>query len=168
VRLIILILLPFLAIFLQSTIFATLSIRETIPDIVLIFVCFFALLNGPERGMKYGFLCGLLEDIYLGRVIGINALSKAVVAYIVGKLQGIVFKENILVGVLVTILATLINALLILLITLINMKAFGFDHFILTSIVTQIIYNSVVSIPIYFWYYNSAYHGWLKDQGVHK
>lgn len=161
-RLVILIILPFLAIFLQSTIFAGLSIKGTVPDIMLIFVAFFALLNGPNRGTVYGLLCGLLEDLYIGRIIGINALSKGLVAYIIGKLQGNVFQENILVGILMAVIATLINAVLVLVITAISLQTLIIDSAILFSILYQTIYNSVIAIPIYVWYYNSTKNGWLK------
>lgn len=162
-RLIMLTILPFLAIFLQSTIFASLNIAGTVPDIMLIFITFFALLNGPNKGTVYGILCGLLEDLYVGRVIGINALSKGIVAYTVGKLQGNVFKENILVGILMSIIATLINSVLVLLITFISLKFMSFDQQTFTNILYQTIYNSVIAIPIYVWYYNSTRRGWLKE-----
>jgi rod shape-determining protein MreD len=155
--------LPFLAIFLQSTLFAGISMKGTVPDIVLIFITFFALLNGSRKGTIYGVLCGLFEDLYMGRVIGINALSKGLVAFIVGKLQGNVFKENILVGIMMAVIATLINSVLVILITAISLKLINFDMQIMISVFYQTIYNSIIAIPIYVWYYNSTRSGWLKE-----
>ena len=104
-RILVLILLPWLAIFLQSTIFSFYTIKGTTPDLVLVFVTFFALFNTAKKGSGYAFFCGLLEDLYMGRFIGLNALSKGLTAYIVGKVQGNVFKENIFVGVLGVLVA---------------------------------------------------------------
>jgi rod shape-determining protein MreD len=130
---------------------------------MLLFVTFFALLNGPNRGTIYGILCGLLEDLYMGRVIGINALSKGLVAYIVGKLQGNVFKENILVGIMMAVMATLLNAVLVLLIASVSIQVLSIDRSILISVLYQTIYNSVIAIPVYVWYYKSSRNGWLKE-----
>ena len=77
-------LLPFLAVFLQSTVFGFYSIGGSLPDMVLVFVVFFSVINGAASGTAYGFLCGLLEDLYLGRFIGLNAISKALTGFLVG------------------------------------------------------------------------------------
>ena len=65
---------------------------------VLVLVIFYAIFNGANRGTVYGVMCGLLEDLYMGRFIGINAISKGVTAYVIGRLQGNVFKENLMIG----------------------------------------------------------------------
>jgi len=162
VRIFILILLPWLAILLQSTIFSTYSIKGTVPDLVLIFVAFFALINGEKKATVYGFLCGLLEDLVLGRFIGMNALAKGLTAYILGKLQGNVFKENIMVGVLGVLLATCINTLSMFLMSLVVLPVFHMDLGLGMGIIYQIIYNIVLTVPLYLWYYNSSIYGRLS------
>lgn len=162
-RYVMLTLLPFLAIFLQSTIFSNYSINGTVPDVVLIFVTFYALLNGPNKGTFYGIACGLLEDLYLGRFVGIDAISKGLVAYFIGKLQGNVFKENILVAVMVVVLATVLNAGLVSLVMAISMQVFYIDLLVAKSIVYQVLYNGALTAPLYIWYYNSSRNGWLKE-----
>ena len=62
---------------------------------------------GRGLGTIYGLLCGSLEDLYLGRFIGVNALSKAFTAYLVGHFQDRVFKENILVALIAVFLVHL-------------------------------------------------------------
>lgn len=165
IRLFILILLPWLAIFLQSTIFSSYSIKGTVPDLVLIFVAFFALINGAEKGTAYGFLCGLLEDLVWGRFIGMNALAKALTAYILGKLQGNVFKENLLVGVVAVLVATCINTLCMFLMNLAVLPEFHLDMGLFMGIVYQIIYNVILTVPLYLWYYNSSIYGRLRYDG---
>ena len=101
--------LPVMALFLQSTLFGVYSIKNTLPDLLLVFVIFYALLSDARNAAKYGFFCGLLEDLLLGRFIGMNALSKGLTAYIIGVLQGSVFNENLAVGMLSVLLGTLLN-----------------------------------------------------------
>ncbi|NLW90706.1 MAG: rod shape-determining protein MreD [Syntrophomonadaceae bacterium] len=165
VRIFILILLPWLAIFLQSTVFSTYSIKGTVPDLVLIFVAFFALLNRVREGTVYGFLCGLLEDLVLGRFIGMNALAKGLTAYILGKLQGNVFQENILVGAFCVFLATCINALCIFLMSLVFLPVFHVDMGLVAAIIYQIVYNIALAVPLYLWYYDSSNYGRLRHYG---
>jgi rod shape-determining protein MreD len=164
-RLFVLVLLPFVSLFLQSTILANYSINGTVPDMVLIFVVFYALLNGSGKGTVYGLLCGLLEDLYMGRFIGFNAVSKAVVAYVVSKYQGNVFRENLLVGVTTVLAGTIINAVVTTLIALASFQVFNLTSAILTGMLYQIGYNTLLSIPLYIWYYNSNRTGLLRQTG---
>jgi rod shape-determining protein MreD len=164
-RQLILALLPMIALYLQSTFFSTYSIKGTVPDIVLIFVVFYALLNGSNKGALYGLVCGLLEDLYMGRFIGLNALSKAIVAYTVSKLQGNVFRENVIVGVITVMLSTLLNSLLWGLVALASFKVFNIDFSLFLGILYQTCYNTVLAIPLYIWYYKSTRTGILRTTG---
>lgn len=159
----VLFLLPYLAIFLQSTLFSFYSIKGTLPDLVLIWVVFFALIHGTRRGTGYGFLCGLLEDLYTGHFIGMNALSKGVTAYIIGHFQQKVFRENLLVGVIAVLVSTLFNSLFLFILNLISLKHFHVDITILLSVIYQSIYNMMLAAPLYVWYYNSSYSGVLRQ-----
>ena len=164
-RFILLALLPLLAIFLQSTLFASYSIKGVVPDMVLVFVIFYALLNGAEKGARYGLICGLLEDLYTGRFIGMNALSKAATAYIIGKLQGRVFAENVAVGIIGVFLGSLLNACLLFILAFAYFAVFNIDRSLFINIIYQSFYNVVITTPIYLWYYQSSKRGLLKETG---
>lgn len=161
----VLLILPIMALFLQSTFFSFYSINGIIPDLVLIFVVFFALFNGAEKGAVYGYLCGLLEDLFLGRLIGMNALAKALTAYVVGRLQSNVFKENLVVGVLGVFLATLMNIFFLFILSFAKFSAFHFDLNILKVLLFQSLYNLFLAVPIYTWYYNASHTGVLRHGG---
>lgn len=126
---------------------------------------FFALLNGPKEAPVYGFFCGLLEDLYLGRFIGMNALSKGLTAWVVGHLQGNVFKENLLVGITSVVLGSLVNCFFVLLLSLVGLRTINWDISILGTVFFQVLYNSVLAGPIYVWYYHSSHYGMLRDTG---
>lgn len=164
-RYVILVLLPVLSIFLQSTLFHSCSINGSIPDMVLIFVVFYALFNEAPRGTIYGFLCGLLEDLYMGNFIGMNALSKGIVGYLVTRFEVSVFRENALVGVGMVVVSTFLNNLLMLLLAMVSFKVFNWNSSIFIGMCYQVLYNTFLAIPLYFWYYNSNKSGWLKKTG---
>jgi rod shape-determining protein MreD len=165
VRFIVLALLPLLAIFFQSTLFASYSIKGVVPDLVLVFAIFYALLNGAGKGARYGLLCGLLEDLYTGRFIGMNAVSKSVTAYIIGRMQHRVFTENVAVGILGVVIGSLLNAVLLLIIALVYFTAFNLTISFLINALYQVIYNVLLTTPIYLWYYQSSKRGLLKETG---
>ncbi len=164
-RYIMLAFLPFLALFLQSAIFRTFSINGAIPDMVLVLVVFYALLNGAGKATVYGVLCGLLEDLYIGRFIGINSISKGITAYIIGRLQGSLFKENIIVGVIGVIAGTVLNSGLLFILSLTSFEVFNLDQSIYIDMVYQGIYNTLIAIPMYVWYYRSSNRGLLREAG---
>jgi rod shape-determining protein MreD len=139
--------LPFIAIFLESTFFRTYSLFGNVPDLVLIFVVFYAFLNGDNKGAVYGFLCGLLEDLYMGRFIGVNALSKGITGFIIGRLQVRYFNENLLVGLLVVLIGTVLNSLFMLALGLSTFKIFNLDTSIISASIFQSLYNLLLAVP---------------------
>ncbi|HZJ84673.1 MAG TPA: rod shape-determining protein MreD [Syntrophomonadaceae bacterium] len=163
-RYFVLILLPFLSLFLQSTIFSFLSIKGAIPNLVLIFVVFFALLNSNRnRSAAYGFLCGLLVDLYIGRFICMNALALGATAFFIGSFEGRVFKENLLVGTIAVAAGICLNNFFLFLLSLIYFNVFHFDVNLLSNILYQGLYNVLLAIPIYAWYYHSTKNGLLRS-----
>ena len=99
---------------LQSTFISVLPIKIK-PDLVFVMVVLFALLNGVRDGMVVGGLAGLLQDILRGRLIGMNLLALALTSCIVGWLENKIYKENIMVPVVVVFLATLLHGVLMML-----------------------------------------------------
>lgn len=134
-----------------------------VPDLVLVFIIFYALLNGAEKGARYGLICGLLEDLYIGQFIGMNALSKAATAYIIGRLQHRVFTENVAVGVISVIVGSMINALMLLVLAWAYFAAFNIGPGFFINVLYQIIYNVLLTTPIYIWFYQSSRRGLLKE-----
>ncbi len=155
---------PFLSIFLESTLFGRFTLRGVGPDLMLIFVVFYAIINGSRRGFGYGLFCGLLEDLYFGRFIGMNALSKALTAFVIGKFEDNVFKDNFMVGFIGVVVATILNFLLLLTIGLISMPHLVIDKYMLVDLSGELVYNGLLSIPFYIWYYRSSRSGVLREQ----
>lgn len=53
-------------------------------DLPLLPVLYYAVTRGPRRALLAGTVAGLLQDSLEGTLLGINALSKAVMGYLVG------------------------------------------------------------------------------------
>src|SRR2546423_12832314 len=68
----------------QATLAPALRIADVAPDIPLIVVVLRALRRGPEFGCAAGFVAGLLQDAATGGLLGVQALTKAVVGFAIG------------------------------------------------------------------------------------
>ena len=69
------------------------------PDFPLIVVALLALRRGPELGCVAGFAAGLLQDATGGGLLGAQALTKALIGFLVGSADGRLWVANPLVQV---------------------------------------------------------------------
>ena len=100
----------FLGIILRDTVFNQLSIAGGKPDFVLILTVFYAIFNGYKKGAIMGMSLGLLEDLMIGRFIGVNIICKGLIGIIFGSLQRSLYKDNFLVPLLCMLVASLLNS----------------------------------------------------------
>lgn len=70
------------------TVGPALRIADVAPDIPLIVVVLLALRRGPEFGCGAGFVAGLLQDAATGGLLGVQALTKAVIGFVIGAAGG--------------------------------------------------------------------------------
>jgi len=70
----------------QATLVPALRIGDVAPDLPLIVVVLLALRRGPEFGGLAGFAAGLLQDAAGGGLIGVQALTKAIIGFTIGAL----------------------------------------------------------------------------------
>ncbi|HYS19017.1 MAG TPA: rod shape-determining protein MreD [Candidatus Binatia bacterium] len=72
----------------HATLTPLISIAGVTPDLPLIMVVLLALRRGPEFGCLSGFVTGLLQDAAGGGLIGVQALTKAVIGFGIGVAGG--------------------------------------------------------------------------------
>lgn len=75
------------ALLLQSTVLARLPLPGGVPDLLLVLVVAFALVEGPLSGAVTGFVAGLLADLGADHELGRSALVYALAGYLAGLLQ---------------------------------------------------------------------------------
>ena len=68
----------------QSSVGPFLRVANVTPDIPLIVTAFLGLSRGPEIGCLTGFALGLIQDVAGGGFLGAQALTKAMVGFLVG------------------------------------------------------------------------------------
>ena len=75
------------ALLVQTTVIARLPLPGSVPDLLLVLVLAYALVEGPLSGLVTGFLAGLCADLVADHQLGRLALAYAVVGYAVGLLE---------------------------------------------------------------------------------
>lgn len=138
------------SVILQSTVFHFLQIEGVKPDLLLIVVILVAVLKGTKFGAGLGFVYGLLEDLLVSKYIGLQALTKMLTGYIIGRLERRIFSDNVFVPIVVGFLGTLIHSVLVVLVLFLIGKfdVFTPDNFVVYTL-SLIIYNVSVSILVY-------------------
>lgn len=68
-----------------------------VPNLVLPITVIIALYETPRRGLMAGLIGGLMQDIWAGRLWGINALAFALVGYAIAHLESRIVRDNIFV-----------------------------------------------------------------------
>lgn len=105
------------ALLLQTSVLEVVSVAGIVPDLVMLIVVINGFLLGPREGAFLGYIGGIVEDLFLGEYIGLNAISKLAAGYLAGVAGERLYKENMLVASGVTFFATsaglLVNYLLL-------------------------------------------------------
>lgn len=140
----------FFSIALQSTVLAELNLFGVTPDLILVVTVCYGLLHGPVKGLFFGLLGGLLLDLAGGGILGLHTLMKAVLGYGAGFLEKTVFKDNLLVPAVSSMVATIIQGIISLsvLITF-DWQGRFFTHFVYTVLPLSL-YHIVLTIPVYY------------------
>ena len=137
-----------LALILQTTLFASWSFLIVVPDLILVLVVLFSLINGPTFGAKFGFFSGLGTDLLVGEMIGLGALTKMIIGITVGLLSKRFYKENYIIPFISVVIATVIDQLLYVL----GMLLFGRTislFVVLKNSFYLLVYNGILTLLLY-------------------
>jgi len=133
----------------QFTLLQHLKILGVIPNTALILVVCFAILQGKKDGAIIGFFLGILQDVYVGNVIGANALSYMLIGYGMGNLEKFIFKDNFLNPVFFTAIATIVYSVLFFFILYMIGYSIHIAMLFQISLFIEMIYNGVLAIFFY-------------------
>lgn len=135
--------------FLQSTILPYLSIFGIVPNTALLIIMSISLLKGKYYGAFIGLAMGLLQDIIFSQVIGVNAFIYFFAGYIIGILANKLSRDNIITPLLTSILGTLYYNFMYYIFMFFLSRNIEFIMFAKNLLVIEIMYNAIISIPIY-------------------
>jgi rod shape-determining protein MreD len=134
----------------HATLAPALRIGDVAPDIPLIVVVLLALRRGPEFGCAAGFAAGLLQDVAGGGLLGVQALTKALVGFGLGSMAGRLRVTQPLVQVPGLVLLTVAEGLARF--TLLQMFRFPapFTELMTYVVIPQALYNGFLGALLVF------------------
>lgn len=68
-----------------------------VPNMVLPLTVIIALYETPRRGLVAGLIGGLMQDMWAGRLWGMNALTFALLGYLIAHLESRIVRDNVFV-----------------------------------------------------------------------
>ncbi len=96
---------------LSSTLLSWVTVAGVKPDLALVIVALMAMRRGSMPGQIAGFASGLLADTISVAPLGLTAMTRTVVGYVIGRMEGLISVDWLLLPAAVAIAATVLKAL---------------------------------------------------------
>jgi rod shape-determining protein MreD len=133
----------------QTSLFPYIEINGIRPDSALILAVSYGILRGDAEGGVFGFFAGLLQDIFFGKFLGLNALLGMLTGFFCGKPFKDFYSENYLIPLLLVPFASLFSGLVFFMAARLFSENGGFAFYFSKIILPETIYNAAACVPIY-------------------
>ena len=136
------------------------------PDLLLIYIVFLGVLEGPVYGGVAGGVLGFVSDMLIGQYIGLGLLGRVLAGMVGGYLGEKFYRDNYWIPVVATMLAVVITE---------SVFWFGANllgwqlslwEYTLPYMVVAAIYNGILAPFLYILFYFCYENGWLKKSDV--
>jgi rod shape-determining protein MreD len=102
----------FILIIFQSFFSEVVTIKGIRLDLALLILVYIGLTKGPTQGVIFGFLIGLLLDVFTPQRLGLGALIKSLIGFTVGNFKDNLFLESSYSKGAIVFLSVILNDLL--------------------------------------------------------
>ncbi len=143
-----LVLIVLINLILQITLYNFLRINNVVPNVALILIVLFSLTTNEYMGGLIGLFTGLLYDVFIMDIIGINTLIYFVIGVSLGHFSEEINKENKVLFVLITALASIFYHLATVLIMFFLRMNVSNTLLIIDKIIVQVVLNSLLCVPV--------------------
>ena len=143
------ILIVFINLILQVTLYNFVKVFDVVPNIALILVVLFSLTTDVFMGGFIGLFTGILYDVLIMDVIGINGLIYFIIGVTLGNFSEEINRENKMLYVFVTAIATVFYHLVTAFIMFFLKVNISSITLIIDKIIIQIIINSLLCILVH-------------------
>lgn len=134
---------------LQSTVFRSLAFAGIVPNLMIILTSSFGFMRGENEGLIIGFLCGLMNDIFFGDVLGFYALILMYIGYLNGKFNRIFYPEDIKLPIGLIILSNLSYSMICYILLFLLKGKFHFWFYFKSIVLPEMVYTIVITCILY-------------------
>lgn len=134
---------------LQATFLDCIAINGIKPDVVMIFVIFNGFLLGPREGAFLGYAGGIIQDLFVGSYLGLNALTLMLAGFLSGVCGERLYKENSLIVAVVTFFSSTASlSLYYILLRYLNINIHFIPAFL--QIIIPTAFYSMLVVPLFY------------------
>ena len=137
------------ALVLQSTLFRAIAIGGIGPNLLVTAVVSLSLLMGSGKGILIGLAAGLLEDVLFGPAVGFYALAYSVTGYLSGKLERLIFPDDLKLPVFAVVLGDFLQALFAYGFFFLIRGRFFFKEFLTGTVFPEMLYTAITAVLFY-------------------
>lgn len=148
-RTIILFLIFFIIIVLQTAIAPYFQIYGIYPDFILITVVCIGLIMGQRTGSVFGFFSGLFADFFHSTPLGLDAFCKCIIGFLSGMIGKFVIGRSILILAFSIFIFTFINYFIYVFFIFLLGEKYPMGIILLKLIAPQALYNSIFSVLLF-------------------
>jgi rod shape-determining protein MreD len=140
---------PLLAVLaiIQSTVLPHLSFLDLTPNLVLVAVLAWSFQRGPNEGLVWAWVGGMLSDLASGAILGISALPLIVAALITGVTYRRLFHGNVVLSGLVALFANVVFEFIYLILLVLTRESIMFPAGILRTAGILVLIHTI-GIPL--------------------
>ncbi len=133
----------------ESSTLHALSLNGVMPNLTLMFIIFYAVLNGKEKGRRLGLILGLLQDLLFCPVLGFYGMLFFFLGHLSGFLTSDLTDTDLLIPLSLLGLSDLIYGLVSYLIFGFFQGNIHFFAFLLHRILPELIYTLILGIVLF-------------------
>ena len=134
---------------LQSTVFKALAIGSISPNLLVVLTSSFGFMRGKKEGLWVGFFCGLLEDIFYGRLLGMHAVMYMYIGYVNGYFNRIFYCEDIKLPIFLISVSELAYGLGTYAVMFLMRSRFAFFYYLTRIILPELVYTVILTLVFY-------------------
>ena len=150
VRTILLVIIIMIACFVTETaILPSIAIMDVMPNLMIILTVSYGFMFGDRVGILIGFACGLLCDIYFGPLIGFQAAVYALIGYVCGKFQRILYVEDLAFPLFLTAAADILYGFLSYVFLFLIQNRLFIRIFFLQCVFPETVYTAAAAVIVY-------------------
>ncbi len=145
----------------QTSLMDKLAISGVMPDLALIATVFCAITLSAGRGFAAGCVIGLAQDCLSGGLLGVNTLSKSLIAHTFCQLKGKILVEGVVPLFVFLLIASIFDSLVFYGSTLLLFQNPPSLESFLSSMPIYVVYNAIVG-PFLILFFNRNFQWWSR------
>lgn len=149
----------------QTTWPDVLKIQGAVPDLVLVLVVYFAIVEGEERAMFTGLLGGLFNDAASSTTLGHHVLGLVLVGYVTARVSTRLITEHPAVKAGLVLTAAMANGMLFTAVLYVQQPDTLFLNTLALNVLPGAFYTAVLS-PLFFYICERMFHVRALGGGV--